>query len=87
MEPAEEKTKILEERRAQRQARLKQLSQDTVDSNSVPHLSLNASENTQNQEASKHHTSTLSVQIPSQKISTQPGILIIDPRNCGDNTK
>lgn len=37
--------------------------------------------------APQSHMSTVSMQLPGRNIGQKPGILIIDPRNCGEDTR
>ncbi|KAK7498674.1 hypothetical protein BaRGS_00010051 [Batillaria attramentaria] len=78
LEPEMEKMKLLEERRAQRQARLLQYAQDAADTTTSP----------SRQEAPpQQHTSIWSTQLPGNRTSsTQPGMLVIDPRNRGEDS-
>ena len=69
-DPESEKARVLEERRAQRQARLAQLARD---SNLEPAVQ------------AESHTSTFSMPIQGGRSQERSEVLVIDPRNRGND--
>jgi hypothetical protein len=71
LEPELEKQRVLEERRAQRQARIQQYMSQTSPSESQP------------PPPQQQHTSTFNAQIQGGRSGRQE-VLVIDPRNRGE---
>ncbi|PVD35016.1 hypothetical protein C0Q70_06297 [Pomacea canaliculata] len=88
LDPEIEKMRKLEERRAQRRARLMDVADTSLASPPRPVENiLEPSYQVQEQHsAPQSHMSTVSMQLPGRNIGQKPGILIIDPRNCGEDT-
>ena len=90
LEPEREKTRLLEERRAQRQARIQQYAQDTSNDITAPSAYTRSAAPAVSEqpggesEAGQLHTSTFTTQIQGGRGSGgPPEVLIIDPRNRG----
>ena len=87
LEPEMEKTRLLEERRAQRQARLQQYAQGT--SSDISAFTRSAPPPVSEQmyggnDVGQQHTSTFTTQIQGGRTNAgPPEVLIIDPRNRG----
>lgn len=95
LEPELEKMRLLEERRAQRQARLQMYAQDLNADFSPPASSSRSAPppprgsepaDSEGQLSDQQHTSTFTTQISNSRNGTAepPEVLIIDPRNRGD---